>query len=44
MRDHCNEEELWAHSVLDAVRLGLPVSDFDIRRALWVLGDTVGVA
>jgi hypothetical protein len=44
MRDHCNTEEQWAHAVLDAARLGLPISVDVINRALWVLGDAVGVA
>lgn len=41
MRDHCNSEELWAHKVLDAVRLGLDVPKHEVTRALWVLGDGV---
>ena len=43
MRDHCNAEELAAHRVLDQVRLGLPVSQDSIKRALFVLGDSVGL-
>lgn len=42
MRDHCNAEELWAHSVLDAVRAGLPMPAYEIKRALWILGDAIG--
>ncbi len=43
MRDHCNAQELWAHRVLDAVRAGLRVTDDEIKRALWILGDGVGL-
>ena len=43
LRDNCNDEELWAHRVLDKVKLGLPVTDAEIRRALFVLGDSVGL-
>ena len=43
LRENCNEEELEAHRVLDAVRLGLLVSDQQIKRALFVLGDSVGL-
>lgn len=42
MRDNCNTEELWAHQVLDAVRAGLPMPVYEIKRALWILGDCVG--
>lgn len=43
MRDHCNHEELWAHWVLDSVRDGFAVPTKLVTRALWVLGDAVGV-
>lgn len=43
LRDKCNKEELWAHRVLDKVKLGLPVLDWEISRALFVLGDSVGL-
>lgn len=39
MRDHCTEEQLWAHRILDAVKHGLPATDGQIKRALWILGD-----
>lgn len=42
LRTRCNKEELWAHDILDRVKVGLPASQRDIQRALWVLGDTVG--
>lgn len=44
LRSACNDEEIWAHSILDMVKAGLVVSDSDVRRALWVLGDLVGLA
>lgn len=42
-RDKCNHEELWAHKILDMVKAGLPVHRRDIDRALFVLGDSVGL-
>lgn len=39
MRDHCTEQELWAHHILDAVRCGIPVAPDAVTRALWILGD-----
>lgn len=44
LRDKCNEEELWAHGVLDQVQNGITVPLWDIKRALFVLGDLVGLA
>jgi len=43
LRDHCNAEELEAHRILDMVRQGMLVSDQQIIRALFVLGDSVGL-
>ena len=43
LRDKCNPEELWAHKILDMVKLGLPVLKWEIKRALFVLGDSVGL-
>lgn len=43
MRDHCNTEELEAHRVLDMVARGEPVPEHMIKRALFVLGDGVGL-
>lgn len=39
MREHCDEEKLWAHRILDAVRVGMPVTEGQITRALFILGD-----
>lgn len=39
MRERCTDEQLWAHRILDAVKHNLPVTDGQIRRALWLLGD-----
>lgn len=39
MRDHCTEQQLWAHHILDAVRAGVPVLGEAINRALWILGE-----
>ena len=41
MRDKCNDDQLWAHHILDAVRVGMPVTDGQIKRALWILGDVI---
>lgn len=41
MRDHCTEEQLWAHHILDAVKSKQPVTESQINRALWILGDVV---
>lgn len=38
-RDHCNPIQRWAHSVLDDVRAGHPVSIQRIKHALRILGD-----
>lgn len=44
MRDHFTEEEMAAALLLDAVKFGLfDIPEADILRALWVLGDAVGV-
>lgn len=43
LREHYNDEELAAATVLDMVRAGGYVADAAIRWALWVLGDLVGV-
>lgn len=43
LRDHYNDEELAAATVLDMVRAGGYVAQEAIRWALWVLGDLVGV-
>lgn len=43
MRDHCNEQELSAHKILDFAAAGGDVSSETITRALWVLGDAVGL-
>lgn len=39
LRDHLNDEQAWAHAVLDDVRDGLPALDRDVRRALRILGE-----
>jgi len=44
MRSHYNAEELEAAKLLDLVRAGVPVPIEAITRALWVLGDLVGMA
>lgn len=41
MRDKCNEDQLWAHRILDAVRVGMPVTEGQITRALFILGDAL---
>ena len=43
MRKHCNSEELQAHNILDQVKAGATVSQAAINRALFVLGDGVGI-
>lgn len=43
LRDHCNEEELEAHRILDLVKAGFEVPNYQIVRALFVLGDGVGL-
>lgn len=43
MREHCNDEELEAHNILDQVKAGATLSQAAINRALWVLGDGVGI-
>lgn len=43
LRDHCNDEELMAHLVLDMVREGFDVPDRFVKRALFVLGDGVKI-
>lgn len=42
LRNHCNQEELEAHDILDAAKYGLDVSAEKVNRALFVLGDAVG--
>lgn len=44
LRDHCNYEELEAHRILDMVRYGMDVPATVIAWALFVLGDSVGLA
>ena len=44
MRDHYNAEELAAALVLDDARAGGDVPESAVMRALWVLGDLVGVS
>lgn len=39
MREHCDEEKLWAHRILDAVKHKQPVTEGQIKRALFILGD-----
>lgn len=43
LRDHCNPEELEAHRILDLVKAGFNVPQLQIKRALFVLGDGVGL-
>lgn len=43
LRDHCNQEELEAHRILDLVKAGFHVPKYLIKRALFVLGDGVGI-
>lgn len=43
LRDHCNAEELEAHRILDLVKAGFAVPRLLIKRALFVLGDGVGL-
>lgn len=43
LRDKCNFEELAAHRILDMVKAGFYVPDEAIKRALFVLGDGVGL-
>lgn len=43
LRDHCNQEEREAHDVLDAVKSGFDVPKHQINRALFVLGDAIGL-
>lgn len=43
MRNHYNDEEREAARVLDLVRIGGDVPEAAINRALWVLGDLVGL-
>jgi hypothetical protein len=43
-RAHLNHEEREAMRVLDMVRAGLDVSDEMVRWALFVTGDSVGLA
>lgn len=42
LRDHCTEEQLEAHRVLDGVRAGLSMHTWTVTWALLVLGDLVG--
>jgi hypothetical protein len=41
MRNSQDDDKRWAHSILDAVRNGLDVTEGQITRALWLLGDLV---
>jgi hypothetical protein len=43
LRNRCNEEELEAHRILDLVKAGFHVPQYQIKRALYVLGDGVGI-
>jgi len=43
MRDHYTHEEREAAHTLDLVRAGVNVPQHQIMRALWVLGDGVGL-
>lgn len=43
LRDHCDDEELEAHRILDMVQAGVDVPISAINRALFVLGDGVGL-
>ena len=43
MREHCDDEEREAHNILDQVKAGATLSQAAINRALWVLGDGVGI-
>jgi DNA recombination-dependent growth factor C len=43
MRNHCDQEELEAHNILDQVKAGATVSQAAINRALFVLGDGIGL-
>lgn len=42
LREHYNEEELAAATVLDMVAAGGHIADETILWALWILGDLVG--
>jgi hypothetical protein len=41
LRDHCTPEQRRAHALLDAARIGLPVSHEEICWALLMLGEPV---
>ena len=43
MRSAYNPEELEAAKTLDMVRMGISVPDVVINRALFILGDLIGV-
>lgn len=43
MRENCNQEELDAHHTLDLVKAGGYAGDDEINRALFVLGDGIGI-
>ena len=43
MRSNYNTEELEAAKTLDMVRMGISVPEAAINRALFVLGDLVGI-
>lgn len=43
LRDHCNREEREAHDILDAVKSGLEIPKYKVNRALFVLGDAIGL-
>lgn len=43
MRSTYNAEELEAAKTLDMVRMGMAVPEHQINRALFVLGDLIGV-
>lgn len=43
MRQHCNQEELEAHRILDASRIGMDIPSTTIWWALWITGDAVGL-
>lgn len=43
LRSHCNTEELEAHRTLDLVKYGFDAPQDQVKRALFVLGDGVGL-
>lgn len=43
LRDHCNDEEIEAHAILDRALLGEDVPEQSINWAMLVLGDGIGL-